>query len=239
MPYALLSILVLTATPSAETVLKKVDAATNQARDAVMTLEVSVSMKGSDPLKRTLKIWQLGVDKRMVKFLAPSRLRGTGILVSGKGQTHLYLPAYKRVRRVVGKQGSGSFMGMGFSINDLARVQFSNDYVPEHKGQTPAEILLKLTPKNPGAHKHASLRLHVRKSDYLVTRIVALDKSGAIIRTIVADQFKVVGKYTLAHRIRIDEVSNGKQTIARLLKTGFDQGLSERHFTERQLKRAP
>jgi len=239
MTLVMLSIVVLTATPSAESVLKKVDRAANRAGDAVMTLEVAVSTKGSDPLKRTLKVWQLGADKRMVKFLAPSRLRGTGILVARPGQTHLYLPAYKRVRRVVGKQGSGSFMGMGFSINDLARVQFSSDYVPSHDRETATHIVLKLRPRRSEDHKHAALQLHVRKQDHLVSRIIALDKTGATIRTIVADRFKAVGKYTIAHRIQIDEVRNGKRTVARVLSTAFDNGLSERNFTERQLKRAP
>ncbi len=230
--------LLTAAAPDPNAILQRVDAAANRAQDMVMTLEVAVSTRGSDPLERTLKVWQRGAAHRMVKFVAPARLRGTGILKSGD-KTTLYTAAYKRVRRIAGKQGGGSFMGTGFSINDLARVRFSADYAAALHKDAATTWQLKLTPTRPGDHRHATLLLTVRKADHLVAGIVTLDASGGVLRSIAAEQFKTVGSYTIAHRITIDEVGSGKKTVAAVTKVQFDTGLSDSWFTERQLQRAP
>ncbi len=233
----LLSALTLSA-PDPAAILKQVDQAASRASDMVMTLDIAVSTRGSEPLRRSLKVWQLGSDQRMVKFTAPARLRGTGILKT-TDHTSLYTAAYKRVRRIAGKQGGGSFMGTGFSINDLARVRFSDDYMATLGADTIGHWVLVLKPNKPDDHRHALLKLEVRQSDHLVHRITTLDAAGKTMRTIVADQFKTVGKYTIAHHIQIDEAASGKRTVAKIKAVTFDTGLSQAWFSERQLKRAP
>ena len=219
--------------------LGRVDAAANRAKDAVLTLHVEVSTRGSAPLERTLRVWQLGTERRMVKFIAPARLRGTGILVPRRGQTYLYLPASHRARRVVGNEGGGSFMGLGFSIDDLSRVRFSDDYVPSLHAETATHWTLKLVPRRPAEHRHAYLLIDVRKADELVESIRSFDAAGKGLRSMVASDFKKVGQYTVAHHIRIDELATGRRTDAKLTEVGFDTGLDEGDFTERQLERAP
>jgi hypothetical protein len=226
------------AQPDPTALLKQVDSAASRASDMTAVLEISVSRHGAPALTRRLKVWQKGSKQRMVKFLAPARLRGTGILVN-QGRTHLYLPAYRRLRRVAGKEGSGSFMGMGFSINDLARVRFSLDYSARVAKEKVNETVLKLTPIDPSAHKHAWLEITVRKSDHLVKQITTHDIQGNQIRSITMSAFKAVGSYTIAHHIEIDEPLKDKKTVAALTEVVFDSGLSEADFSERQLKRAP
>lgn len=225
--------------PEPGEILAEVDRAANRAQDATLTLEISVSTRGSRPLERTMKVWQLGLDRRMVKFVSPARLRGTGILVPRSGQTYLYSRAYDRVRRVAGREGGGSFMGTGFSINDLARVRFSPDYDPSLEAQDETHWVLRLAPKEPDRHAHASLRLRIRKADHLVALVVTLDSEGKALRTITASGFKAVGAYTIAHQIQIDEEATGKSTLAVVSEAAFDTGLREDFFTERQLRRAP
>ena len=228
------------AAPDANAILTEVDAAASRAKDTTMTLQIDVSQGDAAPLSRTLKVWQLGRDRRMVKFVAPARLKGTGIL-SVEGKTSLYSRAYDRVRRVSGKAGGGDWMGTGFSINDLARVRFSDDYTPTLARETAESWVLNLTPKDAAAHRHAGLRITVRKKDHLVALIETLDSAGKVLRRIAADEFKpdAAGKYTVAHRFRIEDLQSGKRTVARLSGVNFDSGLDSGFFTERQLKRAP
>lgn len=226
------------AEPDPNVLLQQVDAAANRATDMSATLEVAVSSHGAPALIRTMKVWQKGDNQRLLKFMAPARLRGTGILVVD-GRTHLYLPAYRRVRRVAGQEGGGSFMGMGFSINDLARVRFSKAYSATVVSQGALETVLKLTPNNRADHKHAWLLVRVRNSDHLVKQITAHNAAGKRIRTITMSNFKAVSGYTIAHHIEIVEHPPRKKTVAMLKELVFDRGLSDADFTERQLKRAP
>ena len=161
--------------PTANAIPAKVDAATNRANDASMTLVLTVQRKNDPALSRTMRVWQRGEEQRMVKFLEPARLRGTGILVPEEGTTYLYLPAYQRVRRVSGRDGGGSWMGTGFSIADLSRVSFATDYRPKFVSETSDTWTLRLDPINPEQHRHAALVITVRRADHLVEKVRALD----------------------------------------------------------------
>ena len=64
-------------------------------------------------------------DKTLMVFSAPADIADTALLTheqSGPGDDHqwLYLPAYKRTRRIAGGDRSGRFVGTEFSYEDLA-----------------------------------------------------------------------------------------------------------------------
>jgi hypothetical protein len=230
---------VLGAAPEPSALLADVDAIATRAADSTLTLKVVVRVGDGAPLVRKLRIWQKGDDLRMVKFAEPARLRGTGILGLGGGRTYLYLPAYKRVRRIIGTQGGGSFMGTGFSINDLARVTFGGDYTASRVSDSAAGWALDLLPKAPEAQEHARLRLTVRKSDHRVTGVQSFDAKGQVLRTIEFTDFKAIGPYTVAHRVAIEERASGRRTVATIETIRYDSGLTAASFTERELRRAP
>ena len=219
--------------------LERVDTATNEAKDAAMTLQIEVQRKDDIPLTRTMRVWQRGSEQRMVKFLEPARLRGTGILVPKEGTTYLYLPAYQRIRRVVGRDGGGSWMGTGFSIADMSRVSFAADYTPTLHAETAETWKLRLTPKRPEQHRHAELFITVRRSDDLVTTVQTLDKNGTLMREITASDFRTVNGYTIAHTIQVLEAKTQRRTTARVKQIRFDQGLDSELFSQRELKRVP
>ena len=84
--------------------LKAVDQANSPFQDA--TLEVNVQVqKGSTEVERSLQIWQRGDNERRVEMRSPARLAGVSLLVAEDGSLYSYLPAYRRVRKVVGEQG--------------------------------------------------------------------------------------------------------------------------------------
>lgn len=232
-----IALLLASAGPDPSAILANVDEAANRAKDAILELDVSVSKGEGQALQRKLRVWQLGADKRLIKFLAPSRLRGIGILVPKAGQTYLYHPTRNKIRRIVGKGGGGSFEGTGFSINDLARVRFSQGYTAAIDSTTADIWVLTLTPRDPSKHVHATLEVRVRRADHLVTRVVSKDATGTPVRIIAASDFRKTGAYTVAHRIQIDEVSSGKKTVAVVAAVRFDTGLGAGDFTERQLRR--
>jgi hypothetical protein len=232
----LTSACLLLSSASPSEILEHVDKAATRASDATITLGVSVSAPGRAALSRTLRIWQRGDGYRLVKFLEPARLRGTGILVR-EGQTYLYSRAYDRVRRIAGLAGGGSFMGTGFSIDDLARVRYAGDYTAALDAETGAVWTLLLTPRETAEHSHAYLRLEVRKQDHLLQKLEALDSEKAVLRTIQASDFRTVGGYPVAHRLEVVEHRTDKRTVATVSEIVFDSGLSLDDFTTRALRR--
>jgi len=76
--FALLLAGCLVAATDPQALLARTDAAANRAKDVVLELAISVEIPGVERLARTVRVWQRGQDQRLVKFVAPARLRGTG-----------------------------------------------------------------------------------------------------------------------------------------------------------------
>ncbi len=94
--------------------------------EAVSTLIISDSKGNRRIRKTTMASMSLpdGTEKRIIKFLSPSEVKGTGILIfdyTDKGDDMwLYLPSLRKTRRMVSRDNNKSFMGSEFSNANMS-----------------------------------------------------------------------------------------------------------------------
>lgn len=93
--------------------------------DAQATLDLEVMKDGQALRKRRLTAWvkrASGGSRSYIEFSAPAEVAGTKFLSmeeGGETKQFIYLPAFKKVKRIVGAQKSQSFVGTDFSYADL------------------------------------------------------------------------------------------------------------------------
>ncbi len=239
--YPLAVLLICLAAPAWATdgaaVLAKVDAAAARAADATLTMDVTVHDGRGGTATRVLKIWQKGDDLRLVKFLEPARIAGTGLLSDADGTLHLYLPAYGKTRRVVGSGRGDAFVGTDFSMDDLARTKFADEYSAELLGEDATHWRIKLVPLKPADHAHDHLRMRVRKADDLFDQVEFVDGAGEAERRIEFGDVREDGGYDVAHTITVSDLDSGRSTEAVVREVLFDAGLEDDLFTTRYLMR--
>ena len=217
--------------------LAKVDSANNAGDDAHIVLDLKVTDAKGQAANRTIEIWQKGDDKRLVRFTAPARLEGVGLLVPDGETVYFYLPAYERAKRVSGEQRSDAFMGTDFSIGDLSAMEWDPEYSAVIEQDEGAELRLLLTPDNPKDHGHASVRMWVRKTDNLPSRIEYLDSSGEVLRRLTLSGYRDAGPRPIAHHLKVEDLEKGTWTEATVEQAEFDSGLDDQLFTLRELER--
>ncbi len=218
-------------------VLERVDAAAARAQDATLVMDVTVHDGRGGSASRVLKVWQKGDDRRLIKFLEPARLAGVGLLSDPDDTLHLYLPAYGKTRRVVGSGRGDAFMGTDFSMDDLARTRFRDEYSAELTGEDDQYWQIKLVPLKPADHSHDHMRMRVRKADDLFDRVEFVDDGGQVTRRIEFDDVRPDGGYDVAHSITVTDVDSGRSTEASVREVLFDTGLEDDLFTTRYLMR--
>lgn len=218
-------------------VLERVDAAAARADDATLVMDVTVHDGRGGSASRVLKIWQKGDDQRLVKFLEPARLAGTGLLSDADDTLHLYLPAYGKSRRVVGSGRGDAFMGTDFSMDDLARTRFRDEYSAELMGEDDTHWRIKLVPLKPADHAHDHLLMRVRKADDLFDVVEFVDGEGQVERKIEFGDVRPDGGYDVAHTITVTDLDSGRSTEAVVREVLFDTGLGDDLFTTRYLMR--
>jgi outer membrane lipoprotein-sorting protein len=216
--------------------LAEIDRAAGRSDDAHVVLDVKVIDARGKEADRTLEIWQKGTEKRVVRLTAPARLAGIALLLDGD-TVHLYLPAYERTTRVVGDQRGDAFMGTDFSIEDLSRITYGDEFTAAVESADAESATLLLTPLDPKAHDFHALRLHVRAADYLPTLLEHLDEEGAVTRRVTLSDFKEVSGRNMAHQMEVVDLERDRRNVASIREVAFDQGLDDELFTVTALER--
>ena len=85
---------------SAQTILAHMDSVLNAPKDQIYGMELVLIEEDGTERGRMLKMWQKGSEMRLVKFLEPAEVRNVGFLSLPDDVMYIYLPAFKRVRRI-------------------------------------------------------------------------------------------------------------------------------------------
>ncbi|MBM3296858.1 MAG: outer membrane lipoprotein-sorting protein [Candidatus Aminicenantes bacterium] len=228
---------------SAEEILGKVDAAVSGAAaprdmEAVMTMTIT-SASGAVKTRR-LRVWSQaaggGASRRLMKFLSPPDVRDIGFLSLSDDQMYLYLPEFRRIRRIASHNKSENFVGSDFSYEDLGASAFSLSYAPSLAGQDDATWTLVLERK-PGSDKlYKRIRLVVSKEALLPVRMEIHDNSGALVKVEEQENGRA-GSYRVPVLIRMKDVKSGSRTELVMSDIKVDRGLTDEVFTQRNLQR--
>jgi hypothetical protein len=192
----------------------------------------------------------------LTRFKLPAEIKGEGILFleqdQDKNEVLMYLPAFKKIRRVESQQQSGSFMGSEFSYSDIA-MPHSSDYkhqlVKEENCGTSQELkgiscfVIESLPVSDDVRErtgYSSTRAWVRADNFMVAKAEYKNLEGELSKRLEASEVKMVDtvkKKWMAHSLRIENVKNGHFTSLQFRQVKANQGIENAVFTTNNLAR--
>lgn len=154
-----------------------------------------------------------GTEKRIIKFISPADVKGTGILIfdypDKSDDMWIYLPALRKTRRIVSKEKSKSFMGSEFSNANMTAPgleDFSYKLKGEESLNGQACFLIESIPLSPDLEDEYGYTRSVSwvdKNTYLVHQTLYYDFDDELFKTISNQEFKMLdeeeGKYMVTH----------------------------------------
>ena len=221
--------------------------------DATFTL---ISADGQQRVRRTLsqtKLREDGVSNmRLTRFLSPPDVRGTATLTienaSADDDIWIYLPALKRVRRLVASNKKDSFVGTDFSYGDIIGFkveEWRHTVVRQEAVDGAPCYVVESTPATPAAQENSgySKRLQWIRSDNFVTvRGQYFDAGGRLWKTYAASNLQVSDQARnrwQPMRLESKDVQANHATVIQLENFKPNQGLSADMFNARVLDREP
>ncbi len=231
--------LMLTTIANAQTgkeILVKVDSVMNAPKDMTAVEKMTLTDKSGSQKDRDTKIYQKGSEWRLVRFLKPADVRGVSFLRLASNRLYLYLPAFRKVRRISSSVKNENFMGTDFSYEDMSQSSYSNDYTAKLLKKENKQYVLELKPKPNADVSYEKLILYVDQSNY-VYRKIEYYNNGKKVKVLTVDNIEKIGKYWFGKKMEMRNLKNDHKTTLTLTGIKFDQGLSNRVFTERNLKR--
>jgi len=222
----------------ASAILTTMDDAMNQAEDLVIDWDVTTTEPGKKSAREMSFTVQLQGEKKFTEFTAPGDIKGTKVLILNRTQMYIYLPAYRKVRRIASHVTQQGFMGTTYSHADMSATRFGDIYTGAVLSETGETWDLSLTPKADIETPYAKVELTVRKSDHLPSQIRYFNEKGAHIKTETRSDYECKGKVCSPRLLKMEDHSRGGAwTELKCKSWEVNTGLSDDLFSVRNLQR--
>jgi outer membrane lipoprotein-sorting protein len=236
---AIISVLIplisILAQPSPATILQKVDACINGPSDQEMKMKLVLIDKNGKEQTREIMMMQKGSDKRIGKFVSPADQKGIGFLSLPDNVFYIYLPAYKKTRRIASHIKNTKFAGTDFTYEDMEAKNYSLNWNSELINSDNNQYVLQLTPKNGQISEYGKIILSVKQDNFYPERTEYYDKSGKIAKRMTSEKLEKINGYWIAKISLMEDLKSGHKTKMILEDVKFNSGLADNKFTERYL----
>ncbi len=225
--------------PSAEEILKKVDANRISDSKVIVAKMIIHGRRG----KRTVesKSWLRNIDDSFTEYLAPPREKGTKMLKLGD-QLWTYSPQTDRIILISGHMLRQSVMGSDLSYEDMMEDPFlQNIYNAEIIGTDTISNrlvwILELKAKKEDA-SYDKRKIWVDRERYIVLKENLYAKSGKLLKTIeVNDVIKIEGRWVAKTALFKDVLKEGEGTEMIIKSIDFNENIPDYIFSKASLRK--
>ena len=186
-----------------------------------------------------------GNKKQIIWFLEPKDDKGVAFLKiehdDKVDEMRMWLPAFKKVRRISSKKKGDAFMGSDLSYEDLSSRELNeNDY--NRMEDEPVNgidcYVLEIIPKKEAKSSYTKHVSWIDMSTLTAVKENSFDKRGKLHKT-KEFRYGQMGDYQVINRVFVRDTQNQHSTEVMFSDIEVDSGIDENLFHEKNLKRLP
>tara|TARA_B100001123_G_C15265613_1_gene1008307 strand:- start:512 stop:1231 length:720 start_codon:yes stop_codon:yes gene_type:complete len=215
-------------------------------RDMVNT--TNMVLTNSKGKKRTNVMMSRSIDgnkKQIIWFLEPKDDRGVAFLKiehnNKDDEMRMWLPAFKKVRRISSKRKSDAFMGSDLSYEDLTNRDL-NEYtykrLDDELVNSTQCFVLESKPNTSAKSSYSKHISWIDKENLNILQEYSFDKRGALKKEKYFQHNKLKDYYVM-NQIRVKDVQKQHTTEVTFESLEVDTGINPALFQEKNLKRIP
>lgn len=226
---------------------KSQDAMSLAGSESISTLTINDG-KGNQRVRKLSSAQKTDASKKVTKtimrFLEPADVKGTGILTfdyeDKDDDMWLYMPALRKVRRIVSSEKTKSFMGSEFTNADITKPSIA-DYTynmlgSEGLGGVECWIIemVPASKKISEGYKYSKKVSWIGKADYTARKTEFYDLEGKLLKVMVTDKVKLLDERNKKYQpvdIAMENKRNGRSSRFLVEKVIFNPNVKEEYFT--------
>ena len=186
-----------------------------------------------------------GNKKQIIWFLEPKDDKGVAFLKiehdEKDDEMRMWLPAFKKVRRISSKKKEDAFMGSDMSYEDLSSRELDeNDYNRLDDEMVIGKdcYVLEISPKKEAKSSYTKHISWIEKSTLMGIKEESFDKRGELKKK-KEYQFTDMKGYYVIQRVFVEDVQKQHSTEVLFSNVEVDSGIDKKLFQEKNLKRLP
>jgi hypothetical protein len=178
-----------------------------------------------------------GLARVRMTFVEPRDQRGIEVLMleqpGGADLQYLYLPSFKKVRRIMGSAKNGRFEGSDFTYADMENRNLDEGTyrrLADEKFAGQAVYRVDVTPRKSAQETHSLVQMWISKKAWIPLKVVFLNLQGQRYKELKVRRLKKVNGRYIVTRALMKNLLRGSETDLSIGEINGDISFSDRIF---------
>ena len=209
------------------------------------TVMILTNSKGKTRTHKMISKSKNGSEKQIIWFMEPKDDRGIAFLKiehdNRDDEMRMWLPAFKKVRRISSKKKSDSFMGSDLSFEDLSNRRLnSNDYkrLEDAKWLGIDCYVLETVPKKESKSNYVRHVSWINKNHMNILKEQSFNKKNKLEKE-KHFNYETRGEYQLIKKVNVENLLKKHATEITFSDIVINSGISDKIFNDINLRRLP
>lgn len=218
--------------------LEAVDASIFRAKTQYIEYDGVIRTPEKPDRKLSLAVYMKG-EKRFSEFLAPSDVKGTKVLILSPSQMYVYLPAFKKVRRIASHVTDQGFMGMNFAQDEMSITDYTKMYTATVGSDNGKTVKLNLVAKKDAEAPYPKIEVSVDKAKNVPFELKYFSDSGKHLKTETRTGYTCEKDICAPTELKmVDHTKNNQSTTLTRKAWKVNTEIPDSRFTKRALEEA-
>ncbi len=230
---------------------KQKEASKLEGSEMVGTLKI-INQKGRERIRKTsiaTKSYGNDINKRIIIFLYPADVKGTGMLVfdyeNKNDDMWIYMPALRKTRRIVSSEKGKSFMGSEFTNADISTPNL-DDFNYKKLGTEQVNVdcwKIESTPKDEDIadeNGYSKRIIYIGKKDFVIRKTVYYNLDNELHKILEGKNIKLIdteNKKYMATEMTMSNKQNGRKSIWIIEEIVVNPNIKDEYFTTDYLEK--
>lgn len=215
--------------------------------DLYLTIIDSRGGKREREIKSYMKKYGKDETKMLMFFLKPADVKGTSFLIvehkDRDDDRYLYIPALRRVKRILSSGKGGSFMASDFSYYDIGKPEledFKYNLIGEEKLGEVDCYVIECLPASPQIEKdtgYSKIVRWVRKDNYMILKSDYYSRDGKKFKVLDVEKIEEIEKVLFSTVMTMKEIISNRTSRMEFKNIKVNTGLKDLLFSETSMDR--
>ncbi len=215
--------------------------------DLYLTIVDSRGSKRERVIKSFMKKYSTDESKMLMYFIKPADVKGSSFLIiehkERDDDRYLYLPALRRVKRILSSGKKGSFMASDFSFYDIGKPQiedFKYNLTGEEKVNGQICYVIECISATPQIEKDTGYSKIVRwviKENFMILKAEYYSREGKKFKVLDVEKIEEIEKVLFATIMSMRDLLSGRTSRMEFKNIKVNLGLDDSLFSETSLDR--
>ncbi len=176
---------------------------------------------------------QKDADKKLFRYTSPKSDSGIATLSLPNNEVYLYLPLFKKPKRITNLAEKNVFNASDFSFEDMATKSYCSKFSAELISTNDTSYVLSLKPKYlKSKYDHVVLRLN--KNYFYPETLEYYNHKGNLVK-FATYRFERIGGNWISTQVSMKDIHKNHLTTIKMSDIKINQGLKENLFTVESL----